>query len=477
MISAICLYSGRLARLREALACWESQDFNGERELIILNCQPRQRLHCDMAGMRILTVPRPMMPPQACNFCIEQARGDIIVKWQEDDIALPNHLKNIADYIAGNSWIYFESEFLMERGEIKKVVQSGPTSFVFTREAWQKIGKYGAGVNGASDRNFIGKITSQFTGEKVALNPKQISFIRCGGEAEKRAATRMVTAGDVVLVPDADKDYPALVSQFFGVKADKKIGIVMLGRLGDICSILPFIKLVADKYSKPCVYTSREFIPLFDGISYATPVIAAEHESHLGKAIEMAKRNCGIVINSQVWGHGFKTEKTEASYNKQSWLLAGMAHRFYDKSLRPVFDKRDSARESALIASIPDTGKPWLLVNFTSGKSSPCPSCASLMPAVEQRWSGKYQIVNLAEIQAHRIYDCLALFEKAAAVCSIDTVWLHLANATDVKIIALVNPTHWAATIVRFNCIAHIPYDKAVETPDLLHDAISQIDA
>lgn len=470
MISAICLFSGRLARLRESLACWEAQDFDGERELIILNAQPRQRLLCDVAGVRIVTAPRPMMPPQARNFCIEQARGDVIVSWPEDDYCLPSHLKNIADAITGNAWIWMDKEFLMERGEIRKVVQSGPFSFAFTREAWRRVGKYGAGVNGASDRNFIGKVTSQFKGEKVALNPRMASFIRCGGEAEKRAAKRMVTSGDAVLAPDAGRDYPSMVNQFFGVKSDKKIAVVMLGRNGDIINLLPVIKIVSERYRRPDVIVAREFLPLFDGVSYANPVVMAEKEEDLGNALIKAKREYEIVLNCQVWGKGFQGLKTVGSYNMESWKLAGMLHRFEDQGLRPVFDRRDQAREAALIASISDTGKPWLLVNLTSGKSSPCKSCGSLMPSIIDRFGGKFQIVDLALIRAERLYDCIALYEKASAMCCIDTAHLHLVAATDLPTVALVNENHWAATIMRSNCVEEIPYDAA--TPERVISAI-----
>lgn len=469
-LSCVCIYTGRFARLQESLAAWQGQDFDGERELIILNAQPRQRLKCDMAGVRILTAPRPMMAPQARNFCIEQSRGDIIVAWQEDDIALPNHLKNIADAIAGNAWIYFESEFLMERGEIKKVVQSGPTSFVFTKEAWQKIGKYGAGVNGASDRNFIGKVTSQFKGEKVALNPKQISFIRCGGEAEKRAATRMVTAGDVVLTPDADKDYPALVSQFFGVKAEKKIGIVMLGRSGDIISALPFVKLVSEKYAKPDLLVAREFIGLLDGITYANGIVAAEKEESLLDAVNKSKREHSITIVAQCWGKGWTQIKKTECYNKDSWNNFGLLHRFYDPALKPVFDNRDLAREKVFIDSLNLDSRPIALVNLTSGKSSPCIHCGNLFPMVMEKFRKGWQIINIAELKAERLYDFIGLFEISDILLTIDTSFAHLSGATDIKVIALVNPTPWAATAVRFNCLEHIPYDAAKERLPLALD-------
>ena len=65
----------------------------------------------------------------------------------------------------------------------------------------------------------------------------------------------------------------------------------------------------------------------------------------------------------------------------------------------------------------------------------------------------------------------------AACLCSIDTAWLHLATATNIPVVALVNPkgSGWARTKVRCgNAVVEIDYDKVgLEKCRVLHESIA----
>jgi Glycosyltransferase family 9 (heptosyltransferase) len=472
MISCILIYNGKLARLNESVAAWQAQTFTGEHELIISNCQLRQRLKFDDSRVRIIQSTRQIMLPQARNTAIHVARGDVIVLWPEDDICLPNHLTNVAEGIAGQDWVWLDKVIIMEHDRVERIEQGNTMCFAFSKSAWDGVGRYSFGVAGASDRIFIGRVTIKFKGQKVVLAPSAISYIVNGNESEKKMQARMAVPGEMVIKPELRLDYAGFVHQFLGGENDKKIGVVMLGRNGDIINILPFLKLIHDNYAKPYVIIAKEFESLFDGISYATPMVLNCKEEELGNALALAKRTFQIVIRAQIWGKGHQQTRECESYNVESWREIGLLHAFNDQRLRPVFDKRDSEREAALLATIPDTGKPWLLVNVNSGKSSPCPSCAALLPAIQERWGNQYKIVDLSQIRGERLYDCIALLEKAVALVSIDTSWLHLAAATNIPVVALTNPQKWAGTVLRMGLVARISYLDAVADFEKVHAAI-----
>jgi hypothetical protein len=447
------------------------QDFEGERELIIFSTNPRIKLVCDQPNVRVANALKPCLPSDAKNTSISAiAKGDWLVNWSESDYYLPNHLKTIASRMGGD-WAWLNSQFELNNGKISAVSQASEMTLAFTRNAWTKVGGSQRGVVG--ERNFVGKLTQACNGEKVVVSNENITFVRCGSDLDKQRARPMIRNGQFVLEPKSDRDYPALVQQFLTGKSDNKICVVILGRFGDIINVLPFIKLINDNYAKPHVGIAKEFLPLFDGIGYATPLVLADQEAKLGQAITRAKRDFPIVCVCQIWGENFQQVKTEESYNLQSWKSAGLLHRVHDESLRPVFDRRDPAREAALIAAIPDTGKPWMLVNLHGAKSAPCPECGSLMPLIEMAWGDQFQIIDIGKIRAERLYDFIGLFEKAALLVSLDTSYVHLALATNIPVVMLTR-SGWGGTIMRFQEAGRIIYEDAVANPKLVHTAIEK---
>src|SRR5882672_759134 len=95
MITCILLATGRLERLEESIASFLSQDFAGEKELIIINVLHRQTLVFEHPDVRIYNLKSQTMPMRAKNTAIETARGERIVVWSELDYYLPNFLTQI----------------------------------------------------------------------------------------------------------------------------------------------------------------------------------------------------------------------------------------------------------------------------------------------------------------------------------------------------------------------------------------------
>lgn len=472
MISCILIASHYGNALRSSVDSFLKQDFDGERELIIFSTNPRIKLMCAQPNVLVANATKPCLTCDARNTAISSlAKGDIIVNWSENDYYLPGHLRNIESN-SGKEFVWLDRQFESERGKIVRIAPGSPETFAFAKGAWAKAGKYQRGV--LNERNFIGRLTAICSGEKVTLKPDAISFVQCGSESERRSRRPAVLAGPVDIIPVSERDYVAQAKAFISGKSDYRVAVVELGRYGDIVNILPLLKLIHDNYAMPHLVVAKEFESVFDGISYAKPYVLPLKNEDLKQAIDTAKRDFSVVLNCQIWGKGHTQIRECQAYNVESWRMAGLLHRFDDPTLRPVFDKRSPERERALLDSLPRTGKPLLLVNVSHAISSPCPACPGLLAGIVERWGGQFDIVDLSKVRAERFFDMIALFERAAACISIDTLWLHAAAATNCPVIALQNPKPWAGTVVRFNLVAAMTYDEAVADPERIHHAIEK---
>lgn len=492
-LTAICLTYGRVERLNEALACFLAQDYPGKKELIILNSFPNQKLIGDFPNVKIINCKARPNDLGACrNMAIEAASGDLLVTFDDDDIYLPNHLSNFGNHFQpGMEWLWLSKQFYLENFKIKSIVSGSFNVAAFTKTAWQEIGGYGA-LSCGEDRSFIGRVTEKFNGKKVDLSPDQISFLyswgnnvyHISGEGDKGAANAYrrcevdlmnrvrngaVKIGRVELEPQTRLDYPTLAKCFLSasnLKTPKAIGdtcLIQLGKLGDIINILPVCKHLADSQpsKKISVMVSREFANIFDGVSYVEPHLFLDEFAKLNAAREMAGAAYKKVINAQIYGHGFKIDRKTEAYNKESWMQSGFLEHFHNPQWKPVFDKRDLAREESVAKKLFVTNKPKIVMNLTAAHTSPFSKGMFVSAAIKNIFSSTHEVVEIGKLKLHRIYDLIGIIERAELFISIDTATLHLAAATSTPVIALVNNIPWAASCVRYNCAGLLLYNQA----------------
>jgi len=88
LVSCLTATYGRFSFLREAIACFMEQDY-ANRELIILNNHPVP-LTCDLPGVRILNEPGYPTLGDCRNRLLEEARGEFVRTWDDDDLYLPH---------------------------------------------------------------------------------------------------------------------------------------------------------------------------------------------------------------------------------------------------------------------------------------------------------------------------------------------------------------------------------------------------
>lgn len=253
--------------------------------------------------------------------------------------------------------------------------------------------------------------------------------------------------------------------------------IVQLGRYGDIMNVLPIARYIARNYAKPYLMVATEFMNLLEGVSYVIPVEFKGDYFKVEDAIEEARSKHEHVINSMVYGETWRVPISCASYNQESWRVAGYLDRWADPKFQVVFDKRNATREAKLIRQNVDVHrKKVMLINLSGGHSGPFTDWQVFQSDIVNRHRRKWKIIDLSTIIAVNIYDLLGLFDRADLLLTIDTATLHLSAASEVPVIALLNDkTAWNMTLLRKPAKLAVPYSQGMKRIDEIHAAIENL--
>lgn len=216
---------------------------------------------------------------------------------------------------------------------------------------------------------------------------------------------------------------------------------VCTGRLGDILNILPVLEMDNERGNRAALMVAKEFESILDGVSYLDPVIFDGHWLEVKSAMLEARSNYQRVMLAQVAGPKAEImkearavgigsdDKGTESFLKDQWKVIG---RFQDVKLdRPLlFDRRDPKREEKLVESvIPPIAKRIVLLHL-GGTTSPHPYAKIVSDYLAHRFHANlWAVVDISDVQAHRFYDLLGLYEKAYALIAADSAPLHLAQA------------------------------------------------
>jgi len=88
LVSCLTATYGRVTFLKQAVACFMEQDYEN-RELVVLNNHPTP-IACDLPGVRILNEPGYPTLGDCRNRLLEEARGEFVRTWDDDDLYLPH---------------------------------------------------------------------------------------------------------------------------------------------------------------------------------------------------------------------------------------------------------------------------------------------------------------------------------------------------------------------------------------------------
>lgn len=165
MISCIMPTYNRYPHLgylvEEAVECFLRQDPTPghERELVIVNDTPGQVLHCPAPGVKVLNVPtRFGTLSDKIQAGIEFASGDLLCRWDDDDIHMPHRLAYSLDKL-GQRLEWRSANHWYENGSLHETV--GPTGNSHVHALWRRAvlaefpgGVYPAKLSGSEDQAF-----------------------------------------------------------------------------------------------------------------------------------------------------------------------------------------------------------------------------------------------------------------------------------------------------------------------------------
>jgi len=135
LISAKCITYGRVDTLEESLHSFLQQTYPNK-EMIIINDYPLQKLQFDHPQVKIVNLDETFNTIGSKeNFATNLCEGEIICQWDDDDVALPNHMDNVAEHLTPDvdiiHWktgVYCEDQSAIK--EVGWIGNSGIAKFV-----------------------------------------------------------------------------------------------------------------------------------------------------------------------------------------------------------------------------------------------------------------------------------------------------------------------------------------------------------
>lgn len=217
---------------------------------------------------------------------------------------------------------------------------------------------------------------------------------------------------------------------------------IITSKYGDCINAIPIIyHEFQTTDSIQTVITSEKYGDIFSGCSYVRGVDAPCKWGDVFSVIKWAKERYEEVKILQCHGDRFPFEQTQRSFQQEVYLRAGLLDQ-WDK-LELIFDNRDEKREQELISkTVPRAklrGRPFekFILLGDAGESAPFPQIEELYSMLQSSFGETHKIIRLSSVRAHKIYDLIGLYDRAACLVTIDTVHLHLAKASKVPIVAL----------------------------------------
>tara|TARA_R110000824_G_C15162020_1_gene671976 strand:+ start:125 stop:1537 length:1413 start_codon:yes stop_codon:yes gene_type:complete len=240
-ISCKCITYGRTDLLVESLYSFLIQDYPKDKcELVIVNDYPYQKLHYPHPQVTVynLDATFPLIGEKE-NFAIERCKGPLIAVWDDDDVAMPNHLMNIA-----NNWkedttiMHWETGVLYNEPGITDICGVGNSGIVYSKNGWEKIGRSPL-ENAGGDMTLAIKLSDLGGKHAITLPHDQVSwFYMWGGRGyhqsgfgtdssdkaniiqrhsahiEAQRKKGIIPTGDIHLQPAWKKDYQKMLQEF-----------------------------------------------------------------------------------------------------------------------------------------------------------------------------------------------------------------------------------------------------------------------
>lgn len=244
LISCKCITYGRVDFLEESLYSFVNQTYAGPKEMIIVNDYPLQKLKFDHPDVKIYNLEETFSTiGEKENYATNLCSGDIICQWDDDDVAMSNHLDNVYKYFTDNvNILHWKTGIFYNEPNITDITWIGNSGIVFRKSAWKAIGGHPI-ENAGYDMTFIERL-NKYGGRLFAEFPKkQASWMymwggrgyhmsgqghdkpgktnviqRHSAHVEAERVKGVIPTGDVQLIPKWKHDYKQMLANFIKQK-------------------------------------------------------------------------------------------------------------------------------------------------------------------------------------------------------------------------------------------------------------------
>lgn len=239
-ISCKCITYGRVNFLEESIESFLRQQYDGESELVIVNDYPKQKLIINHPRIRVynfdFTFPT---IGEKENFAVSACKYDTVAVWDDDDIALPNHLSNINKYFPGHDLLHWQNGIALVQHNIAALRSLGNSGIVYSKNIWARAGMHSL-ENAGYDTTFVNKAakagariarampkndevswcynwgngTYHMSGMGADDGTKPNVIIRHSEYIESLRKRGEIPEGDVLLSPHWERDYSKMLKEY-----------------------------------------------------------------------------------------------------------------------------------------------------------------------------------------------------------------------------------------------------------------------
>jgi glycosyltransferase involved in cell wall biosynthesis len=143
-VACICMTYGRTACLEEAIQFFLAQDYEGPKELVVVNDLAEQELVFEHPEVRVYNHrTRFENLGKKRDYAIRRSRGEVILTWDDDDGYLPSHIRACVRLLGDHDYVKPDKCLVwVGASTIERIAGSFLAQIVFTRGLYERAGGY-----------------------------------------------------------------------------------------------------------------------------------------------------------------------------------------------------------------------------------------------------------------------------------------------------------------------------------------------
>jgi hypothetical protein len=244
-VSCFCATYGRPHLLEEAIESFLRQDYDGPKELVILNDYPGHTLHFDHPEITIVNVDQQIVPlGKKFNQTVSLCSGELFLPWEDDDIYLPwrisHSVANLEDGIFHTSQGWDDSGAAL----LQAATNLFQCNLAVSKQKWLQAGGYAEKDVSAIDSDLFRRLNAQRSSQKLPQDKVFYIYRWAGSDSyhgsalggykqgvsqsaqefvETKAQKGEVPSGHVTLKPNWSKDWITIANASLAAHAGKKV--------------------------------------------------------------------------------------------------------------------------------------------------------------------------------------------------------------------------------------------------------------